>query len=887
MRIRRIRLQHVGPYRTPSEIDLDVIGPGLIVLSAKNGAGKTTLIESIPGCLYRYAPSRGPVANLATARDAQIEVVGEHDGEFVARLDMDNVSGKSEAVLLDGDGKAIVGPKVTSYDAAIRSRFPPLSVYLAAAFSCQTGEGTLLKMERADRRALFAKLLGLERFEILAACARKHADDVAKQMAATEAALEAVRGSLIDVVVLRSEVEGTRRDAGRWAEAVIEAQENLRKAAADEQRTTAEASEHGRLAAAAQKAQERYDEAASALVLLDVRVRSLEPLLREAPAIRAHAEAIRAAEAELAGLAAGVKAADDAAKRAGAAAAEARSRRTAAEAQVRELRAKLSALEAVLGDAPAIRAHAAMLSSSDAELERLRIEGEAAAKAEREAGEAAARAAATNGTAEVAFLDAERAVGDAAKAQDRAARAIESAEKSTSGVPCAGTLDDAARAGCPALSGHFRSIAEARMALKDIADGSKARLDERDAARTAADEASRSWIMAASVHREARDRAEHLRADYRRLRAEHDKLRAVDHSADLARAEAEAGVLRSGLEAAEKQLADAAATGDVLDNELVSVNYAAKDARALWDALADKMAMMRGLNRLPLLEQAESEAATLRGKLEAAQATAEAAEKDVATAKDAVPKFNADDLLCVEKVAALAKEALSIATDSAKEADRQVARLEAQLEQAEKSRVHAEVLMAKMQPMERDLAEWRFLGRALGREGVQALEMDAAGPRVAQLANDLLRSCWDGRFQVRFDTQTARAGGKGVKEDFAVTVLDSRWGRETDGSDLSGGEKVVVSSAIGRAIGWFHRETSGTSFDQVFVDEATGELDEEARPQYVQMMRRLLRAGGLSQVIFISHDPSLISMADAVVHVVDGTLRVMTPEEWRKQGAEA
>jgi exonuclease SbcC len=195
--------------------------------------------------------------------------------------------------------------------------------------------------------------------------------------------------------------------------------------------------------------------------------------------------------------------------------------------------------------------------------------------------------------------------------------------------------------------------------------------------------------------------------------------------------------------------------------------------------------------------------------------------------------------------------------------------------------------MAELAPMERDLAEWRFLAMALGREGVQALEMDAAGPRVAQLANDLLRSCWDGRFQVRFDTQTALASGKGMKEDFAVTVLDSRAGRETDGSDLSGGEKVVVSSAIGRAIGWFHRETSGASFDQVFVDEATGELDEEARPQYVQMMRRLLKAGGLFQVVAVSHDPGIVSMADAVVHVRDGTLRVMTPEQWREAGGEA
>lgn len=882
MRIRRILLRGLGPYRGEAELNLDAIGPGLIAVAGLNGAGKSTVLEAVPGCLWRHAPSRGPVANLATARDARIELIGEHDGEFTARLDMDAVSGKSEALFLDGDGRPLAGPKVTSYDAYVSKRFPPLSVYLAAAFSCQTGEGTLLKMDRAGRRALFAKLLGLERLEQMAAAARKHADEIEKEMVAALAAFEAVRGSLGDVVVLLSDLELARRDAGRWAEAVLEAQNHLRSAVSERDRLTAEVAEFTRLEEAARNAQERYEKASDALVLLDSSVRDLEPVLRDATNIRAHAEAIRAAEAELAGLAARTQAANEAAKSASRAVIDARTRHTAAKSQVRDLRGKLAAIDAVLLDADAIRAHAAKFAAAASDLERVRSDGEAAAKDEREAAEGQARAAHANGEAARALLDAERAVDDAAKVQDQATKAIEAAEKSTSGVPCAGVLPDDARGTCPALVGHFTSIAEARKRLKELEAGSRARLDARDSARAAADEASKALDAAKSVRDAARDRAEKLLAEYRRLRAEHEALRTSDRSADLARAEAEAGVLRTALESAEKQLADAAAMDDVLSNDAISANYAAKDAQARWDALADKMAAMRGLDRLPVLERAESESATLRGKMEAAEATAATAEQDAARAKAAVPPIIHDALPAAELAAAAADEHLRHQTDEAQKADHLVARLEAQLEQAQKSKDAADEIAARIGPLERDLAEWRFLARGLGREGVQALELDAAGPRVAQLANDLLRSCWDGRFQVRFDTQVARADGKGVKEDFAITVLDSRAGRGTDGSDLSGGEKVVLGSAIGRAIGWFHRETSGTSFDQVFVDEATGELDEEARPQYASMMRRLLASGGLSQVWIVSHDPDLVALADAVVHVRDGTIRVLTVEEWRK-----
>ncbi|MDD5533760.1 MAG: AAA family ATPase, partial [Syntrophales bacterium] len=86
MRIQKISLRGFTTFKEPAELNLEALGPGLIAFQGPNGAGKTTLLESIPGGIYRTSPSRGNVADLAVARDAQIELVGENGAPFTIRL---------------------------------------------------------------------------------------------------------------------------------------------------------------------------------------------------------------------------------------------------------------------------------------------------------------------------------------------------------------------------------------------------------------------------------------------------------------------------------------------------------------------------------------------------------------------------------------------------------------------------------------------------------------------------------------------------------------------------------------------------------------------------------------------------------------------------------
>lgn len=736
MRIDRIQIRGFTTYRETQDLALAALGPGLVAVAGANGSGKTTLLEAIPGAIYRTTPSRGNIAALATARDARIEVVGVNGAPFTIRLDVDAHTGKQEAVLLDGVGDPVAGPKVRDFDRAIADRFPPLEVYLAAAFASQTGAGSVLRMSRAERRALFGRLLGLERLEQMAQAARERARAAEANLTAARAALEAVRAGAGDVAALAAALVVARGEAARAAGAQRNAADKLRAALVERDRKTADLAEAQRTERAAEDARRRFERLAE-----------------------------QAAEAE----------------------------------------ARLADLAAVLADAPAIRAHAERIADAEAETDRLRAEGESAAETERVALREEAAAAEAFRAAQQAEAEAIRAMAKLQEDLQRARDGCARAEAACAGVPCAGMLSDERRATCPALLGHFETVRRTQAEIERLGDG-------------------------ASLERAC--------ASARDLLAEAGR----EH--DAARAEA----------AAKRAAAD--------------------DLRRRWKAAHAALADLRSRDRSEALVRAEAAAASARTMLSSLQEQMTAAREEADRLRAAVPAVDMAAVGAAEAAVASASEAASAADAAASAASRQVAVLETQLDAARAAQEKAEQLVASVAPLERDLADWRFLARGLGREGVQALELDAAGPRVSALANELLAEAYGPRFRLRFETQAAKADGKGVKETFDIVVCDNERGREGNGEDLSGGEKVIVGEALGLAVGLFHAQAAGVALGTVIRDETVGALDPENAERYLAMLRAFLRVGRVHQLLFVAHSPQIVEMADVRVRVHDGRIEV-------------
>jgi exonuclease SbcC len=162
---------------------------------------------------------------------------------------------------------------------------------------------------------------------------------------------------------------------------------------------------------------------------------------------------------------------------------------------------------------------------------------------------------------------------------------------------------------------------------------------------------------------------------------------------------------------------------------------------------------------------------------------------------------------------------------------------------------------------EKELTDWDFLRLACSKTGLQALEIDGAAPLVTAEANTLFGQAYDLDWQIKIVTLDPETG----KEVFWIKVIRDD-GKETDFSNLSGGEKVWVAKALGLGMTLVSKKKSGRDFQTVFADEEDGALDSEKALQFIQLYRSLMTTGNFGTCLFISHNPEVVAMAD---HVID------------------
>jgi exonuclease SbcC len=207
--------------------------------------------------------------------------------------------------------------------------------------------------------------------------------------------------------------------------------------------------------------------------------------------------------------------------------------------------------------------------------------------------------------------------------------------------------------------------------------------------------------------------------------------------------------------------------------------------------------------------------------------------------------------------------------DEVKTLEASVVALERQLaELAERAR-ELEALRAAVAGKQRDAAEWRWLERATGADGIQALELDALGPSIADTANKLLSAAYGSRFQVSF--RTTRIGGTGshkkMIEDFEIWISDSEDGSEQLLETLSGGESVWIKNALYSAFAIIRDRSTGQRFLTVFLDEADGQLDPEAKLKYFQMIEAAHVESGRRHTIIVTHSEAAQEMVSQRINM--------------------
>jgi exonuclease SbcC len=820
--LRSLRLRGIGPFR--NEVHLDLAGlPRVVAVVGPNGAGKSTLLGCFVAALERAFPGDDPFADgrplsrLATARDSFLEAIvcAGADRAYRLRHLVDAVSGKSEAVVFDSelDGAPVLSTtKVTDFDRWRLEHLPPREVLLTSIFAAQ-GSGGFLDMTSGQRKGVILRTLGIERYEAIAERARVHKE-------AARAAAERLDGDAAREQKLAGGDASRAGDLKDAREAHAAVGDRLATARA---RLETLKSEHAAAAAAAREgevARKRNADAVARLTSARIRARECAAKVKEQEAVLADRASIERAVRRVAELSTTIQ--------------------------------ELTALARGHEDA----AKTADAETSTAEADQLRIRRTVEQPAKRRADEARRRLEDRKAVEEAALrLVGLRSALQEAQEELRAARAE---VERVAGLKVAGAEE---RIVCLRI-GHerVRDLEWEAAELKKIAAST---LIDDDATVTAASEVPAQEV-AARARRDAATSAEEkargalwfteqLAARDKEMAQAATDLAAAEEEARVAGEEASSAGTRRELAVARAATSRSAAAmlekdRKVADQERQSI--AVEAARA--DALAVAAARLEDLR--PAAADADAEVAAAEEALRLAPAPGNV---------PAVP-----DLAQAERAVRDAEAALSASAG-------RVGAAEARLAEAKEAEARWQAALAARDEAQAEASDWNRLAEDWGRKGIQALEIDAAGPELTAIVNDLLRQAFGVRYTVSIETTRLREKDGEPIEVFDLRVIDLEHGYEGPVEALSGGQRTIVGEALRLALTTLASRRHGFREMTLVRDESGAALDQENGPAWVAMLRRAADLVGAKQVLFVTHDPALAELADARIRVKrDGTVKV-------------
>jgi len=812
VKLRRLAFRGITRFQgDPVRLDFEALGPGLIAFVGANGQGKTTALEAVPACLYKGFPTRpGSLYDHAHGRDAFIEA--EFFGQDADQVKV-RVQVDTDRKTTEGyvfvNGKPTTTGRAKEFEAEVERLFGSESLFLASAFSAQSKAGSFLTMDRRSRKDLFVQLLGLSYLQALA-----------------ERAHDRKLGAEVDLNVARKLLETATAEADQLGQA-----EFFLKDAQTSRHTLAAMLETHReverlAAAELQDVKAAHDRREALCKALEAAKREFELAdlaLRDAEGLPRKAE--EAAQRRRQSLS--VQKPDEMA-----AAAEKRAK----DARDRQDERLKEAQKTLLG-ALDVEMAKGQIEDLREEERGIRRRADEVAKA---VGERDAAQARMDGAIRRLEDEDKRVLAETARLGRQAAAMKE--------APCTQAPVWGDKAGSP-----WHDLAGTCPLLKDARNANRAILEVQ------VDPGIRSGAAAArEVYRIANQKHETLKDEF----AERWASRGQEIEAALPGLEKTAA--RAGeMEAAKKVVAETSTESATIKKQLQAdmdaiadlresiFTETAKIAADLTAALADA-----GL-KLEHARDRHAEAEDRQGHAEEALSQAPA------------PPFLSD----VQSRADLATGARAKAERDLAESDQKIGRLESDVDKAKSHAVMAKQREAEAKGAEERTGDWGLLERALGREGVQALEIDAAGPEVSSITNELLAVFPGRRFTMSLETQREKKSEKGTyTEAFDVKIFDGAEQRQVEA--LSGGERVIVGEALGLALSIYNSRKSGVQYRTLWRDETSGALDPENAQGYIQMMRKAMEMGGFEQLLFVAHQEAVWERADVRLLVADGQIAV-------------
>ncbi len=157
---------------------------------------------------------------------------------------------------------------------------------------------------------------------------------------------------------------------------------------------------------------------------------------------------------------------------------------------------------------------------------------------------------------------------------------------------------------------------------------------------------------------------------------------------------------------------------------------------------------------------------------------------------------------------------------------------------------------ARLSELLADQDIYQELVTAFGRQGVQAMLIETVVPRLEEEANLLLGRMTDNRMQVQLETQRERRTGSGDPiETLEIRVSDELGPRSYE--MYSGGEAFRVNLALRIALSKVLAQRMGTPLPTLFIDEGFGTQDAVGRERIMDVIGAI--QNDFDKIIVITH----------------------------------
>ncbi len=831
----RLSLENFLCYREGVP-DLDFTGIHVACLCGSNGHGKSALLDSITWCLWGRARGRTQDDVISygadqcrveldfVARDVKYRTVRTHARAGSRRRQ--GVSDLQLQVLGPAGAQPITGNSIRETQAKIDQTIGmDFETFTNSALLLQGKADEFSNRTPADRKAVLAKIIGLEDYDLLQARARERLDQARNKAAGTEGSLGQMRSQVEQIGDLSQDLASVEAElnglAGQLAEQQQQTAELRAKVAElDGRRQRLEESERRIQMLGVEIGQHE-----SALALTMGRVSGYKDLMAQERTIRqgmADLELARKSFEALEGL-----------------------RRNHDELNQQ----KTQLVRAVDGARARLEAQAEQL--------RHRVEVELPPKAAMAAALAERRAAAQEKLKGLEQEEQSLAVqrDDLRTLSTRVGEARSAEERyKTEGQDLRAKLDllnrtDQSEALCPLCQTPLGQDGCGRLAETYEAEiAEKRRLFRLNAANKQQLEAEEAKTQQTLGQREAALERNRRESELALSRVERDIEDSKSAQQDLEQAQAQLHDLTASLASGEFANAEQAKLAQ-LEAQIVSLGY---DERSRTEAYSRTQELQPFLEKSRQLAEAEE---GLPREEESAAQTREMLDRRQRERLDLEQQREAD----AEGLSELPtwEERLKIADEGQRG-------LEARQQEAVARRGYLLGQMDRAKALEREIAEetarlatllsdqdiYQELVTAFGRQGIQAMLIETVVPRLEEEANLLLGRMTDNQMQVQLETQRERRTGRGDPiETLEIRVSDGLGPRSYE--MYSGGEAFRINLALRIGLSKVLAQRMGAPLPTLFIDEGFGTQDAAGRERIMDVISAI--QNDFEKIIVITH----------------------------------